>query len=86
MMSTNAVCLLKDATNAPCTCIPMEGSNLLGFFQLSVMVLPVMDSITGVPSGGSGRMSVEGKICIFSSKKIKQINPIHSVQLDIVYS
>lgn len=68
MMSTNvAVCLLKDATNAPCTCIPMEGSNLLGFFQLSVMVLPVMDSISGVPSGGSGRMSVEGKIIILSS-------------------
>lgn len=35
----------------------MEGSSLLGFFQLKVMVLPVMDSMTGVPSGGSGRMS-----------------------------
>lgn len=35
----------------------MEGSSLLGFFQLKVMVLPVMDSITGVPSGGSGRIS-----------------------------
>lgn len=35
----------------------MEGSSLLGFFQLKVMVLPVMDSITGFPSGGSGRIS-----------------------------
>lgn len=35
----------------------MEGSSLRGFFQLKVMVLPVMDSITGVPSGGSGRIS-----------------------------
>lgn len=38
----------------------MEGSSLLGFFQLKVMVLPVMDSITGVPSGGSGRISENG--------------------------
>ena len=35
----------------------MEGSSLLGFFQLKVMVFPVMDSITGVPSGGSGSIS-----------------------------
>ncbi len=40
-----------------CSCVPIEGSSLLGFFQLKVMVFPVMDSITGVPSGGSGRMS-----------------------------
>ncbi len=37
--------------------IPMDGSSLLGFFQLNVIVLPVTDSITGVPSGGSGRIS-----------------------------
>lgn len=35
----------------------MDGSSLLGFFQLKVTVLPVMDSTTGVPSGGSGRIS-----------------------------
>lgn len=39
----------------------MEGSSLLGFLQLKVMVLPVMDSMTGVPSGGSGRMSAEDR-------------------------
>lgn len=37
----------------------MEGSSLLGFFQLKVMVFPVMDSIAGVPSGGSGSISGE---------------------------
>lgn len=39
----------------------MDGSSLLGFFQLSVIVLPVMDSMTGAPSGGSGRMSKTAK-------------------------
>lgn len=46
------------------TVIPMEGSSLLGFFQLKVMVLPVIDSITGVPSGGSGRISENDNIGI----------------------
>lgn len=42
--------------------IPMDESSLLGFFQLSVIVLPVMDSMTGTPSGGSGRMSKTAKV------------------------
>lgn len=37
----------------------MEGSSLLGFFHFRVMVLPVMDSTTGAPSGGSGIISGE---------------------------
>lgn len=49
--------------------VPIDGSRRLGFFQLRVTVLPVMDSITGAPSGGSGRTSTE------KNKKInKQIN------------
>jgi len=40
----------------------MDESSLLGFFQLSVIVLPVMDSMTGAPSGGSGRMSKTAKV------------------------
>lgn len=39
--------------------VPIEGSRRLGFFQLRVTVLPVMDSITGAPSGGSGRTSAK---------------------------
>lgn len=42
----------------------MVGSSLLGFFQLSVIVLPVMDSMTGAPSGGSGRMSKTAKVSV----------------------
>lgn len=42
----------------------MDGSSLLGFFQLSVIVLPVMDSMTGAPSGGSGRMSKTAKVSV----------------------
>lgn len=42
----------------------MDGSSLLGFFQLSVIVLPVMDSMTGAPSGGSGRMSKKAKVSV----------------------
>lgn len=38
---------------------PREGSSLFGFFQLMVIVFPVMVSITGGPSGASGTMSVE---------------------------
>lgn len=41
--------------------VPIDGSSRLGFFQLRVTVLPVMDSITGVPSGGSGRTSAKKK-------------------------
>lgn len=40
--------------------VPIEGSSLFGFFQLKVTILPVIDSITGVPSGGSGRISESG--------------------------
>lgn len=39
--------------------VPIDGSSRLGFFQLRVTVLPVMDSITGAPSGGSGRTSAK---------------------------
>lgn len=42
----------------------MDGSSLLGFFQRSVIVLPVMDSMTGAPSGGSGRMSKTAKVSV----------------------
>lgn len=45
--------------------VPIDGSSRLGFFQVRVTVLPVMDSITGAPSGGSGRTSAKetrGKI------------------------
>lgn len=49
--------------------VPMEGSSRFGFFQLKVMVLPVMDSITGVPSGGSGRMSENHNKNIFDMEQ-----------------
>lgn len=37
--------------------LPNEGSSLFGLFQLRLIVFPVMASITGGPSGGSGTMS-----------------------------
>ena len=40
--------------------VPMEGSSLLGFFHFKLMVLPLIDSTTGAPSGGSGMISGEG--------------------------
>lgn len=51
----------------------MEGSSLLGFLQLKVMVLPVMDSMTGVPSGGSGRMSAEVRGQISTSEPARMV-------------
>lgn len=42
----------------------MDGSNLFGFFQISVTVFPVMDSMTGAPSGGSGRMSTTTQVSV----------------------
>lgn len=53
--------------------LPIEGSSLLGFFQLKVMVLPVIDSITGVPSGGSGRISENGNNHCQMSKQVEQL-------------
>lgn len=38
--------------------LPKEGSSFFGLFQLRVIVFPVMASISGGPSGGSGTMSV----------------------------
>lgn len=38
--------------------LPSEGSSLFGLFQLRVIVFPVIASITGGPSGGSGTISV----------------------------
>lgn len=38
--------------------LPKEGSSFFGLFQLKLIVFPVMASITGGPSGGSGTMSV----------------------------
>lgn len=48
----------------------MEGSSLLGFFQLKVMILPVMDSITGIPSGGSGSISRRTKVELEMHKSV----------------
>lgn len=41
----------------------MDGSRFFGIFQLSETVLPVTDSITGGPSGGSGRLTVKKLQC-----------------------
>lgn len=43
--------------------LPIDESRFFGLFQLSETVLPVTDSITGGPSGGSGRMSVKRQQC-----------------------
>lgn len=61
--------------------VPIEGSSLFGFFQLKVMVLPVIDSITGVPSGGSGRISENGNNHCQMSKQVEQLYQVVSAAL-----
>lgn len=56
-------------------CVPMEGSSLLGFCQLKVTVLPVIDSITGGPSGGSGRISEKIQIIVSDTTEEMEVHP-----------